>query len=121
MTLTAEQSTPHTLHASTLRSGWLVTAPAGSKIGQQAILGGTPPYKPDAYGAYSFLMVVQDDRNVCAVTNFELVVTGNQPYAGRNLPIDDLLSEVDQGQFLHLLDLRADEAQAESVAQGEEL
>jgi subtilisin family serine protease len=118
-TLTAEQSTPHTLHASTLRSGWLVTAPAGSKIGQQAILGGTLTYKPDAYGAYSFLMVVQDDRNVCAVTNFELVVTGNQPYAGRNLPIDDLLSEVDQGQFLHLLDLRADEAQAESVAQGE--
>jgi subtilisin family serine protease len=118
-TLTAEQSTPHTLHASTLRSGWLVTAPAGSKIGQQAILGDTLTYKPDAYGAYSFLMVVQDDRNVCAVTNFELVVTGNQPYAGRNLPIDDLLSEVDQGQFLHLLDLRADEAQAESVAQGE--
>lgn len=118
-TLTAEQSRPHTLHASTLRSGWLVTTPAGSKIGQQAILGDTLTYKPDAYGAYSFLMVVQDDRNVCAVTNFELVVTGNQPYAGADLPVDDLLSKVDRGQFLHLLDLRVDEAQAESIAQGE--
>ncbi|MBK9039910.1 MAG: S8 family serine peptidase [Bdellovibrionales bacterium] len=118
-TLTAEKSTPHALHISTLRTGWLVTTPASSKIGQQAIFGNSLNYKPDAYGAYNFLMVVQDDRNVCAVTNFELVVTGNQAYVGRGLPVEDLLSKVDRGQFLHLLDLRAEEAQAESVAQGE--
>lgn len=118
-TLTAEQSTPHALHTSSLRSGWLVATPAGSKIGQQAFLGTTLTYKPDAYGAYNFLMVVQDERNVCGVTNFELVVTGNQAYVGRDLPVEDLLSKVDRGQFLHLLDLRAEEAQAESIAQGE--
>lgn len=119
LTLTGEGSTPHASHPSPLRIGWMVVPPTGSKMGEQIFLAKQLNYKPDAYGAYNILMLVQDARNVCAATSYDLVVTGNQPYAGSEADTSSILSQFDKKIFSHLEELQAEPAQVESGNQGD--
>ncbi|MCB0361814.1 MAG: S8 family serine peptidase, partial [Bdellovibrionales bacterium] len=67
-------------------------------------------YKPDAYGQYSIVVIVQDDRQVCAFSSFEFIVTGNKPYLGTREKFGSRLDILDKNLFSHRSEIRADQA-----------
>lgn len=115
--LTSAKSTAHPDHPSALRVGWLVMAPTGSKKPKQIFFQNSIQVKPDVYGMYSILMVVQDARKVCAGTSFDIIVTGNKDFVGHDVNVDEVLKKIDRKIFTHLPEIHAEEAQA--AAQGE--
>ena len=118
LTLTSKKSAPHPDHPSKLKVGWVVRAPVGSQLGQQVFFADSINYRPDAYGMYSLLLVVQDERKVCAVQDFVFMVTGNKDFVGKDVNMDDILKQFDRKEFTHLLEVKADEAQQLSKGEG---
>ena len=117
-TLSSKKSSAHPDHPSKLKVGWLVMAPTGSKLGQQVFFAESMNYKPDAYGMYQMMMVIQDERKVCAGTNFEVIVTGNKDFVGNDVNVDEILKQFDRKTFTHLPEMKADQAQAINSGEG---
>lgn len=69
--------------------------------------------KPDSYGLYEVIMVVQDKLDTCEYRSMAVAVTGDQPLKEKVAePTQDL------SQFLHLNELQAQESWKVSTGEG---
>ncbi len=114
--LSSAESKVHPSHKGKLIKAWGVAAPKGSAITDDIKVSDNFEFKPDSLGLYQILLVVQDERNVCAAEMFNLVVTANVTF---KIPAeDDRLKSLDLKTFSHRTRIHADEAAALSQGEG---
>ncbi len=114
--LSSDESKAHPAHKGKLIKAWGVAAPKGSAITDDIKVSENFELKPDSLGLYQILLVVQDERNVCAAEIFNLVVTANVSF---QIPAqDERLKTLDPKMFSHRSRIHADEASVMSQGEG---
>lgn len=96
-----------------LKTAIAVAFPDASPQGEQIKMTDSLEFKPDTMGLYTAVVVVQDDKNQCALDGIRFVVTSNRPYAGPNVTE----APIDLSKFKHLAAVNAQ--QAWNVSQGD--
>lgn len=110
----SSSSEPHPDHKSKLKVAWAIQGPPKSAYNQTLHTTSNLEIKPEAMGLYQILLVVQDERSVCAAEMMHIVVTGNVAF---KLP-DTENKDLDLTSFTHLRTIHAQESWKLSQGEG---
>lgn len=116
LNFTSQGSEANALYPSNLLIRWAAVLPESS--GSQPIMSSGPTFSftPTAMGLYRVIMMVQDERGVCAGKDLYFLVTANTAYQGRQNTTP--LSAQELARFDHLPVLNAQEAWSKSRGNG---
>lgn len=112
-------SQAHSDHPSELRHGWVLIPPEGSLQEEQVFISSEIEVIPDSMGLFGVVLVVQDQRDVCGILNFSVVVTDNKNFVGPDGVQPPVFNEQSLNDFPHLAEMGAEESW--KISQGEDV
>ncbi len=80
--ISSKESAPHPQFPKSLRRALIIASPPSSANREIVINAEEYVFQPDALGAYQAIAVIQDSRDVCALTSKQFVATANRPFVG---------------------------------------
>jgi len=115
--LSSASSEAHPDHKSKLKFAWAIQGPPKSALHQTLRTTNDLEIKPEVMGLYQVLLIIQDERNVCAAEVVHLVVTGNVAF---KLPDSEskAIANLDLNLFTHLKTIHAEESWKLSQGEG---
>lgn len=98
-----------------VRQTVVLISPNASLLPSQTVLDGSEHHlKPDALGLYEIILIIQDEKDVCAMDRLRFLVTANRPY----IKPSNRSETVDLTQFAQLRQVDAGEAWKASEGKG---